>query len=163
MLAIIIFAKIIDCKNVVIYGICNGAKGAHRGSRVQICPRHRSCTRASHCAGSWPAAAWFGPFCTNAGEFGVITIDPTFTLGDFDVTPIPYRQLLLETKWNKQPPIFGGHSCALQENSHNIFCIITNLHVRRNIKDELNIPTEVANLMLDDMFGHRMVLFLRKV
>lgn len=39
-------------------------------------------------------------FCTSQsrGEFCVLTVDPTFSLGDFDVTPITYRHMLLETK-----------------------------------------------------------------
>ena len=36
-------------------------------------------------------------FCTSAVEFCILTVDPTFSLGDFDVTPITYRHLLLET------------------------------------------------------------------
>jgi hypothetical protein len=47
-------------------------------------------------------------FCTSSFKFGIVTIDPTFTLGDFDVTPITYRHLLLETRRGKQPPIFLG-------------------------------------------------------
>jgi len=138
-------------------------------------------------------------FSTSASEFGIITIDPTFTLGDFDVTPITYRHLLLETKRNKQPPIFlgpvllhykktfatylffassliglspqlqgvrafgtDGEQPLIDAFSHefgfsqHLTCF---LHVRRNIKDELNkynIPTEVASLMLDDIFGRRL-------
>ena len=34
--------------------------------------------------------------------------DPTFSLGEFDVTPIAYRQLLLETKRNGNIPVFLG-------------------------------------------------------
>ena len=37
-------------------------------------------------------------FSTNSTEHCILTIDPTFSLGDFDVTPITYRHLLLETK-----------------------------------------------------------------
>ena len=37
-------------------------------------------------------------FCTSPFEFSVLTVDPTFCLGDFDVTLITYRNLLLETK-----------------------------------------------------------------
>ena len=138
-------------------------------------------------------------FSTSASEFGIITIDPTFTLGDFDVTPITYRHLLLETKRNKQPPIFlgpvllhykktfatylffasslidlspqlqgvrafgtDGEQPLIDAFSHefgfsqHLTCF---LHVRQNIKDELNkynIPTEVASLMLDDIFGRRL-------
>jgi len=30
-------------------------------------------------------------FCTNENHFGVVTVDPTFCLGDFDVTMTTYR------------------------------------------------------------------------
>ena len=36
-------------------------------------------------------------FCTTPGNFSVLTVDPTFNLGDFDVTPTAYHQLLLKT------------------------------------------------------------------
>ena len=47
-------------------------------------------------------------FCTSSFKFGIVTVDPTFTLGDFDVTPITYRHLLLKTRRGNQPPIFIG-------------------------------------------------------
>lgn len=34
-------------------------------------------------------------FCTNTFEFSPLTVDPTFNFGDFDVTIITYRHLLL--------------------------------------------------------------------
>ena len=37
-------------------------------------------------------------FCTSPFEFCVLTVDPTFSLGDFDVTLVTYRNLLLQTK-----------------------------------------------------------------
>ena len=43
-------------------------------------------------------------FCTSSLDFGVLTVDPTFSLGDFDVTPITYRHLLLETRRGGQTP-----------------------------------------------------------
>ena len=36
-------------------------------------------------------------FCTVPGNFSILTIDPTFNLGDFDVTPVTYRHQLLES------------------------------------------------------------------
>ena len=48
---------------------------------------------------------WFG---TSSFEFCIITVDPTFSLGEFDVTPLSYSNLLLETKCNSQPPVFLG-------------------------------------------------------
>ena len=38
---------------------------------------------------------WFG---TNSTKHCVFTIDPTFSLWKFDVTPIMYRNLLLESR-----------------------------------------------------------------
>ena len=47
-------------------------------------------------------------FCTSAVAFCILTVDPTFSLGDFDVTPITYRHLLLETGRGKTHPVFLG-------------------------------------------------------
>ena len=47
-------------------------------------------------------------FATSSGKFCIVTIDPTFSLGEFDVTPLTYRHLLLTTKRYNQPPIFLG-------------------------------------------------------
>ena len=47
-------------------------------------------------------------FCTSNIEFGILTVDPTFSLGEFDVTPITYRHLLLETRRNGNVPAFLG-------------------------------------------------------
>ena len=47
-------------------------------------------------------------FGTSSFEFCIITVDPTFSLGEFDVSPLSYRNLLFETKRNSQPPIFLG-------------------------------------------------------
>ena len=45
-------------------------------------------------------------FCTSSSEFGILTVDPTFSLGEFDVTPVTYRHLLLEMKRHNKPPVF---------------------------------------------------------
>ena len=50
-------------------------------------------------------------FCTNTFEFSPLTTDPTFNLGDFDVTIIIYRHLLLHSKRCKSPPVFIGPCC----------------------------------------------------
>ena len=53
---------------------------------------------------------WFVSVPLNSVEFCVFTIiiDPTFLLGDFDVTPITYSHMLLETRRGKSHPIFLG-------------------------------------------------------
>ena len=47
-------------------------------------------------------------FCMNEHNFSVLTADPTFCLGDFDVTPITYRHLLLKSRRTDRPPVFVG-------------------------------------------------------
>lgn len=44
-------------------------------------------------------------FCTSENQFGVLTVDPTFTLGD---TVTTYRHLLLECKRTMKHPAFIG-------------------------------------------------------
>ena len=50
-------------------------------------------------------------FCTEAFEFSPLTIDPTFCLGDFDVTLVTYKHLFLQSKRYKNSPVFIGHCC----------------------------------------------------
>ena len=47
-------------------------------------------------------------FCTFEDEFGIMTVDPTFSLGQFDVTVTTYRHLLLECKRSGNHPVFIG-------------------------------------------------------
>ena len=46
-------------------------------------------------------------FCCQS-PFCVLTVDPTFSLGDFDVTPTTYRHLLLVSKRTGKPPVAVG-------------------------------------------------------
>ena len=138
-------------------------------------------------------------FCTSTGEFCILTIDPTFSLGEFDVTPITYRHLLLESRRSNSHPIFlgpvlvhyrktfaaylffastlvglswqlqgvrafgtdgeqaladaFGHEFAF---SQRLICFI---HMRRNVKErcsEFNVPPNVSQKILDDIFGARL-------
>ena len=47
-------------------------------------------------------------FCCDPSEFSALTIDPTFSLGDFDVTPTAYHHLLLHSKHTNKPPVCLG-------------------------------------------------------
>ena len=47
-------------------------------------------------------------FCTNPLEFSVLTVDTTFNLGDFFVTPVCYEHLLLEDIRSGKSPIIIG-------------------------------------------------------
>ena len=47
-------------------------------------------------------------FCCNPVEFKPFTVDPTFDIGDYNVTPITYQHLLLENrKDGKHPSMIG--------------------------------------------------------
>jgi len=47
-------------------------------------------------------------FSSNPEEFCIVTVDPTFNLGDFEVTPITYRHLLLISQRSGKSPVFPG-------------------------------------------------------
>lgn len=47
-------------------------------------------------------------FCTDGNQFGIMTVDPTFSLGDFDVTMTTYRHLFLMCKRTSNHPVFIG-------------------------------------------------------
>ena len=47
-------------------------------------------------------------FCTDPGKFGPLSVDPTFNLGDFNVTVTSYRNLLLENRRSSKNPIMVG-------------------------------------------------------
>ena len=47
-------------------------------------------------------------FCTNPSQFGILTVDPTFSLGEFDVTPVTYRHLLLNCRRSGKAPVCVG-------------------------------------------------------
>ena len=47
-------------------------------------------------------------FCTNSSNFGIMTIDPTFCLGEFEVMVTTYRQLTLQSRRTADHPVFIG-------------------------------------------------------
>jgi len=47
-------------------------------------------------------------FCCDPFEFCILTVNPTFCLGDFDVTPTSYHHLLLESVCTGKPPVIIG-------------------------------------------------------
>ena len=47
-------------------------------------------------------------FCTVPGNSSIVTVDPTFSLGDFDVTLVTYRHRLLTSKQSNQHPAMVG-------------------------------------------------------
>lgn len=77
-------------------------------------------------------------FCCNLSDFCVFTVDPTFSFGDFDVTPKTYRHLLLSGKKSQATSDVGSSHDSLHKEFSNIFvsCIHTN-----QLKQELRRAT----------------------
>ena len=59
-------------------------------------------------------------FCCKS-PFCVLTIDPTFSLGDFDVTPTTYRHLLLVSKRTGKPPVMIGPTMVHYSSTYKFF------------------------------------------
>ena len=45
-------------------------------------------------------------FCTEKDKFGILSVDPTFSLGAFNVTVVSYHHLLLQSRRSDNPPVF---------------------------------------------------------
>ena len=45
-------------------------------------------------------------FCTQEKNFSILTVDPTFCLGEFDVTPMSYLHTLLQSRRTGHSPVF---------------------------------------------------------
>lgn len=58
-------------------------------------------------------------FCT-FDEFGILTVDPTFSLGDFDVTITTYTQLILRCRRSSEHPVFIGPVMVYTTRSHSL-------------------------------------------
>ena len=65
--------------------------------------------------------------CTVPGNFSILTVDPTFCLGDFDVTLITYRhQMLTSKQGNQHPAIIGPVIIHYKKtfSTYPFFCLI---------------------------------------
>ena len=62
----------------------------------------------------WPFLQWsnnsmiWKRFCCNSSTLSIMGIDPTFNLGDFNVTPIVYQHLMVRSRQSKSYPWMLG-------------------------------------------------------
>jgi hypothetical protein len=54
-------------------------------------------------------------FCTDPDEFTVMCADTTYNLGDFYVTPLSYKHIMLEDIRTGKPPALPGPVLAHQQ------------------------------------------------
>ena len=94
-------------------------------------------------------------FCTSSFESSVLTVDPTFCLGDFDVTLITTRHLLLQSKRFKESPVLVGPACIHYKKSFSTYVFFASTIVGqcRELEGVRAIGTD-GELALIDAFKH---------
>ena len=94
-------------------------------------------------------------FCTSSFEFSILTVDPTFCLGEFDVTLITFRHLFLQSKRFKTPPVFVGPACIHYKKlfSTYLFFASTIIGQCRNLEGVRAVGTD-GEQPLNDAFMH---------
>lgn len=94
-------------------------------------------------------------FCTSSFESSILTVDPTFCLGDFDVTLITTRHLFLQSKRFKQSPVLVGPACIHYKKSFSTYLFFASTLVGqcRDLAGIRAIGTD-GELALIDAFKH---------
>jgi len=90
-------------------------------------------------------------FCTNPYDFCVLGIDPTFKLGDFSVTPMVYRHLIVEDVRSHASPIMPGPMLVHQRKlfrSYNYF-LSTLVGIKPTLAHVLAVGTDGEQNLVD--------------
>jgi len=103
-------------------------------------------------------------FATNKGRFCVLAIDPTFSLGDFNVTCIAYRNVLVTDPRTGQFPIMLGpmlvHQCKQFETYQ--FFASTLVGLRPALTNVLVFGTDGEGALVKAFFSCSFFLFICK-
>ena len=104
-------------------------------------------------------------FCTSNIEFGILTVDPTFSLDEFDVTP--YRHLLLETRRNGNFPAFLGPVLIHYKKNFStyVFFALTLIGLSRQLQGVEAFGTDGEQALIDAFchefaFSHHLTCFI---
>ena len=94
-------------------------------------------------------------FCTDIDDFFVMTIDPTFSLGDFDVTPIMYRNLLFHSRRTGHPPVCIGPVMIHYRKTYETYLFFASslVGLSRGLIDLKAFGTD-GEIALSDVFSH---------
>ena len=110
-------------------------------------------------------------FCCTPVEYRPFTVDPTFDLGPYNVTPISYEHLLLVRRKDGNHPTpelknlmaFGTDdekalAGGFNENFERATHLLCEIHLRKNIEGKLvsmDIKGEDKRSIMDDIFGRK--------
>ncbi len=94
-------------------------------------------------------------FCAIPDNFSVLTVDPTFNLGDFDVTPTTYRHgLLISARSGRNPVMIGPVMIHYRKTFHTyVFFAATLVGLRRELVGLRAFGTD-GEKALSDAFAH---------
>lgn len=94
-------------------------------------------------------------FCTNSAEFTILSVDTTFNLGDFFVTPISYKHLLLEDIRSGEPPVIIGPVLVHQQIKFASFNYLASVLIdgNKNLRNVKAFGTD-GDTNLSDALGH---------
>ena len=92
-------------------------------------------------------------FCTNPDEFTVFTADPTFNLGEFNVTVTTYRHLKVVDRRHEHHPIMIGPLLISQSKRYDTYNYFFGklVGLNKNMKDILAIGTDGEEPLYDGM------------
>lgn len=90
-------------------------------------------------------------FCCDPHNFSVLGIDPTYSLGEFSVTPTVYRHLLLEHHKTKKSPLFLGPVLVhyRKEFRNYNFFLSTLVGLRHGFDHILAVGTDGESVLVD--------------
>ena len=101
-------------------------------------------------------------FCCCEREFKPLTLDPTFNIERFNVTPLSYQHLALENKNDGKHRTFIGPMLIHEktEETYSRFCAsrFCELHLKKTVKGkllELGVTGMLKQDFLADVFGRR--------
>ena len=94
-------------------------------------------------------------FCCNSSYFCIMTVDPTFSLGYFDVTPTTYHHLLLHSKRMDKPPVMLGPTMIHYRKTIPTYMFLASCMIssNRNLEGLLAFGTD-GETPLIDTFSH---------
>ena len=90
-------------------------------------------------------------FCAIPESFSVLTVDPTFNLGEFDVTPTTYRHgLLISPRFGKSPIMIGPIMIHYRKTFHTyLFFASTLVGLRRELAGLRAFGTDGEKALVD--------------